>query len=102
MVLVARFYLRKQTGDLQTTSSDSEALVGWGSLPLMVERHGVSQVNVGTHVIPLYEVPVPDTDQLPTSDHYRPKLWRRFALIIRHCDLLLFRVLYSDIGKLQQ
>ena len=87
MVLVARFYLRHVgsadgVDGAADVTSDSETLVGWGSLPLMVERHGIEQVNVGTHVIPLFQAPVPDTDQLPTSDHYRPKLWRRCVVVV--------------------
>ena len=87
MVLLVRFYLRKQLSpdptspststDVQETTYDHETLVAWGALPMMVPRHGDELVNVGTHVIELYEPPVPDADNIPLKAHWTPKQWNR-------------------------
>ena len=94
MVLVVRFYLRKQlmpdnpVGEpsedddslLNPSTLDNETLVAWGMLPLMVVRHSEEKVNVGNHVIQLYEPPVPDADAMPLEEHWTPKQWRRYIL----------------------
>ena len=79
MVLVVRFYLRQPSSNDVTdvVTSDSDALVAWGTLPLLTVRHGAEIVNVGTHVVRLFELPVPDVEELPDQDHYRPKFWKR-------------------------
>ena len=78
-MLLVRFYLRQPSIDASddVVTSDSDSLVAWGTLPLLTVRHGAEIVNVGTHVVRLFELPVPDIEELPDQDHFRPKFWKR-------------------------
>ena len=78
-MLLVRFYLRQPSIDASddVVTSDSDSLVAWGTLPLLTVRHGAEIINVGTHVVRLFELPVPDIEELPDQDHFRPKFWKR-------------------------
>ncbi|XP_013082308.1 uncharacterized protein LOC106067643 isoform X1 [Biomphalaria glabrata] len=95
MILVARFYLKKQiknqideTEAANTTGPQygEEALVAWSAIPLVLSMQGeltsrerrefnpsTMRINAGTHILKLYEPPVPEPTNMPydTLQYYK-------------------------------
>lgn len=51
------------------------------SSTLTAERTGDmnAALNLGTHVMQLYEPPVPEADVIPLEEHWQPKEWHRYG-----------------------
>ena len=45
---------------------DDEQVVAWGVIPVMT---GYGDMNAGTHMVPLYQIPVPEATDMPVGVH---------------------------------
>ncbi len=88
MVLIGRVYMVGRHD-----ASTPEELVAWSVIPLTVQVQGpqlTSQrhMNIGTHLMNLYEPPVPEPVDIPIEEHWQPKDWKRY----RHNALLKIHI----------
>ncbi|XP_075250609.1 uncharacterized protein LOC142342860 isoform X2 [Convolutriloba macropyga] len=72
-IVVARVYLRPQVQPGKDESKayreesrvlDDEQVVAWGVIPVMT---GYGDMNAGTHMVPLYQIPVPEATDMPVE-----------------------------------
>ncbi|CAL1538632.1 unnamed protein product [Lymnaea stagnalis] len=101
MLVVARFYLKKQISgpndgtdpaNLTGPQYGEETLVAWAAIPLVLSMQGdltsrqrrefnpsIMRLNTGTHVLKLYEPPVPEPTNIPYNDLQYHRDARRYG-----------------------